>query len=90
MFAIREIEEGTNEVTHFWFRIKTIEEVQDIILKRCFGHDRYYHETRGIYDHWVSAWWGLWHDKRNEMSDWTLDNEIGPETVKRYIVTVED
>ena len=90
MFAIREIDEGTNKVTHVWFLVKDLYEEQEIILKRCFGHDRRYHETRGIYDHWVSGYYGLWHDKRFELTDWTLENEIGPEIVKRYIVTVED
>jgi hypothetical protein len=89
MYTIREIEEETNNVTHVWFQIKTLEEVQETILKRCFGRKKIYHEVRGIHDHWVSGWYGLWHNRYYQMSDWELDNEIGPETTKRYIVTVE-
>ena len=89
MYTIREIEDENNAVTHVWFRIKTLEEVKEIILKRCFKRYRRYHEVRGVYDHWVDGYHSLWHDKRNKMSEWEFYADIGPSLIKRYVVTIE-
>ena len=38
MYTIREIDviDGVNSVNHVWFLVKTLEEAEELILKRCF------------------------------------------------------
>lgn len=91
MYTIREynVEDGNlKDVTHVWFMVKSLEESENLILKRIFK------TMHGV--------WCIKHDYAGESWDrdnltlwkitdtcYDLDYNVGPETIRRYIITTE-
>lgn len=91
MYTIREWEvennEDLKEVHHVWFLVKSLEEAENIIVKRVFGRKPYRHVPWHSEKRWDYDTLSLF--KINKMM-YDLDVNIGPETVVKYIITEED
>lgn len=101
MYTIREINviDGVNSVNHVWFLVKTLEEAEEHILKRCFRafknpitgeYGQYIEKIKwynGSKDGWTRSCLMLF--KENDML-YELDSTIGPENLCRYVITEED
>lgn len=91
-YEIREylVDEMEDEeiLSHVWFQVKDIDEAMKAIFKRVFGDNEPVHSKNEWTGHncWTLGDYSLWETYSIFGMKFDLDNNVGPETIKRYVI----